>query len=101
MDDEPGLSGVASAIRTVGLAAGQHAIDAATRAPIAGRLALRDCTKHTAVLRGMVRTVSVRACDDRRSTLAQRIRRDGVSDALYRRHRVAALEIRFLRARSH
>ena len=72
VDDEPGFPRGARAVRASRPAAGRHAAAAAARARVAGRAPLRKRTRDAAVLRRMVRRVSLRPHHDRRSRVAER-----------------------------
>ena len=71
------------------LPAGRDAAAAAAGARRAGRTALRRDADDAEVLRRVVRRLPVRPHHHRRSRLPERRRRDGVPDAVHRRHALA------------
>ena len=78
-----------AAVRASGPAAGADAAAAAARASRAGRSPFRGDRRGAAVLRRVVRRLSVRPHHDRRSGVPERVGRHGVPDDLHRRHALA------------
>ena len=89
VDDEPRLRRAARAVRASGPAAGRHAPAAAARARGQAERHFDGHARDAAVLRRVVRRVSVRAHHDRRPGVAERRGRHGIPDALHRRHALA------------
>ena len=93
LDDEPGLR---RAHREVRASAPCRRVDAASAAAGArrpGGTAFRCRARNAAVVRRVVRALSVRPHHDRRSRVAERRRRDGIPDALHRRQPLALAAI--------
>ena len=79
VDDEPRLSRTDGAVRAPDAACSRDAAAAAARARQPGGASFRRDAHHAQVLRRMVRRLSLRPHHDRRSRVAERRRRHGVS----------------------
>ena len=89
VDDEPGLRRAARDVRAPDAAARGDAPAAAAGARGPGGAPFRRDARRAEVLRRVVRPLPVRPHHDRRSRVAERRRRHGVSDALHGRHALA------------
>ena len=101
MDDEPGFSRGARALRASRTAAGRHASALSARARVSGGASLRNSTGNAPILWRMVRRVPVRPPHDRRHSLADCHGRHGVPDPVHGRHAMADAARGYLRRRHH